>query len=183
MWTALLALYHWWQLFVCTLPLPWTFEVRRTAWQWETVRIERVTPEVTPHLLSEREIEPIPGATVAFAVDGWRLSIFSQFADGLREEGRDPHEDIGIDWAHDRFDDGVGDPCWPNEGRIHIRLHIECTRWMERRWECPTTGPNAGCADCCDGDCCAYPVDPVEMCYRGCWIAGKERIDDSCGPR
>jgi hypothetical protein len=182
----LLALYHWWQVLWCTLPLPWTFEVREAAYQYETERIESVTEEVTEHVLSERLIPRswhFSNDPVGFAVVGWRLSEYTQYADVARMYGGQPKPDIGIDWAHERFDVGVGDPCWPNEGRIHVRLHIECGRWTERMMECPRTGPNANCADCCDGECCWYWVDPVEMCYRSCWIAGSERIDDQCGPR
>jgi hypothetical protein len=176
----LLMLYHWWQVLWCALPLPWTFEVREAAYQYETERIESVTEEVTEHVLSEREVHRDFGNDpVGFAVVGWRLSIYTQVVDNL---GRERAEDLA-DWKHERFDDGVGDPCYPGGGRIHIRLHIECGRWMERMMECPRTGPNANCADCCDGECCWYYTDPVEMCYRSCWIAGKERIDDQCGPR
>ncbi len=178
---VLLTLYHWWQLFVCALPLPWTFEIRETARLYETEYIESVVEEVTPHVLSEREISRIDGDPVGFAVVGWRLSPYTQFADIAREHGDDPKRDVGIDWAHGRSEDGPGDPCWPNEGRIHVRLHIECGRRMERMMErkngdrsCPEYEYDGGCW---------YYTDPVEMCYRGCWIAGKERLDDRCEPR
>lgn len=182
-----LLLYAWWQMLVCALPLPWTLAVREEAEQYETVRIESVIEETTEHLRVNNEIDAevagCCGGAVGFAVTGWRVAPYTQFADVARMYGDDPlrhRDDPSIDWSRARFDDGVGDPCWPNEGRIHVKLHIECDRWLERRSEC--TNQMYRDRECEDG-CCEQYVDPVEMCYRGCWIAGVERVDDRCGPR
>lgn len=164
-----------WQLLLCGLPTAYQSEVRLAA-DWYGVEVEDVRPGFTERTLDELATDR---QHRTFWVFGLKDTIYTQFCSIDRDDCQNPRifDRRGyIDWIHDRFDRGVGDVCWPREGRERLVVETLCSRWLERRAEC--THP---CADHEYG-CCEKFVDPVVMCHAECWVSRPTRMDNKCYP-